>query len=71
MSAAKGSYYLPDPSPWPVVTSVGLFLLALGFIFLINSVNGGQWLMLAGVLTIVYMMIRWLTGDPRKRGRRL
>jgi len=59
MSAAKGSYYLPDPSPWPVVTSVGLFLLALGFIFLINSVAGGQWLMLAGVLTIVYMMIRW------------
>ena len=31
MSAAHGGYYLPDPTKWPIITSMGLFLLALGF----------------------------------------
>jgi cytochrome c oxidase subunit 3 len=59
MSAANGNYYLPNPSPWPVITSVGLFCLALGFILLMNSIGAGPWLMLAGAAIIVYMMVRW------------
>jgi cytochrome c oxidase subunit 3 len=59
MSVAQGSYYLPNPSPWPIITSSGLFLLALGTVLTINSVDAGVWLMLAGVAVIVYMMIRW------------
>ena len=59
MSAAKGGYYLPNPSPWPVIVSIGLFILALGFILLINDKAVGTWLMLAGVAVIVYIMFRW------------
>ena len=59
MTAAKGSYYLPEPSKWPIVTSTGLFLLALGFVLLINSMAAGKWLMIVGAATIVYMMFRW------------
>jgi len=59
MSAANGSYYLPNPSPWPVITSAGLFCLALGFILLMNNVGAGPWVMLAGTAIIVYMMFRW------------
>ncbi|TAM44433.1 MAG: cytochrome c oxidase subunit 3 [Gammaproteobacteria bacterium] len=59
MSAANGSYYLPNPSPWPVITSAGLFFLALGFILLMNNVGAGPWVMLAGTAIIVYMMFRW------------
>ncbi|MCG6975836.1 MAG: cytochrome c oxidase subunit 3 [Acidiferrobacterales bacterium] len=57
--SAKGSYYLPEPSAWPIVTSAGMFLLALGLILTINSVAPGSWIMLAGFAVIVYMMIRW------------
>lgn len=59
MSAANGNYYLPNPSPWPVITSAGLFCLALGFILLMNNVGAGPWVMLGGAAIIVYMMIRW------------
>ena len=59
MAAAHGSYYLPNPSPWPVITSTGLFSLALGFVLFINGVGVGLWLMIIGVAIIVYMMVRW------------
>jgi cytochrome c oxidase subunit 3 len=57
--SAKDSYYLPEPSPWPIITSTGLFLLALGTVLTINSIAPGGWVMLAGAAVIVYMMIRW------------
>ncbi|MEJ2107119.1 MAG: cytochrome c oxidase subunit 3 [Acidiferrobacteraceae bacterium] len=54
---AKGSYYLPEPSPWPIITSSGLFLLALGLILTINSVGTGHWILLAGAAVVIYMVI--------------
>jgi cytochrome c oxidase subunit 3 len=57
--SAKGGYYLPEPSPWPIITSAGMFLIALGLILTINSVAPGSWIMLAGFAVIAYMMIRW------------
>jgi cytochrome c oxidase subunit 3 len=59
MSASSGSYYLPNPSPWPIITSAGLFTLALGFALFMNNLGAGPWLMLAGTAIIVYMMFRW------------
>ena len=59
MAATSGSYYLPSPSPWPVLMSTGLFILALGFILKMNSVAAGPWLMLAGAAVIVVIMFRW------------
>jgi len=59
MSATNGDYYLPDPSPWPLVASVGLFTLAGGFVMLVNDVNVAPWVMLAGGLIIAFMMFGW------------
>jgi cytochrome c oxidase subunit 3 len=59
MSTSSGSYYLPTPSPWPVITSAGLFTTALGFVLFMNNLGAGPWLMLAGAATIIYMMFRW------------
>ena len=59
MSTHSSSYYLPNPSVWPIITSAGLFSLALGFILLMNDVTGGSWFMLLGTAIIIYMMIRW------------
>jgi cytochrome c oxidase subunit 3 len=57
--SSHGSYYLPDPSPYPVITSAGLFSLALGFILLIHALAVGPWLMALGAAIIVVMMFRW------------
>jgi len=59
MSASSGSYYLPNPSPWPIITSAGLFTLALGTVLFLNNLGAGPWLMLAGAAIIIYMMFRW------------
>ena len=59
MSASNGDYYLPDPSPWPLVASVGLFVLAGGFVMLLNDFNIAPWVMLAGGLIIAFMMFGW------------
>jgi cytochrome c oxidase subunit 3 len=59
MSGATGGYYLPAPSKWPLITSSGLFSLALGFVLTINEVGAGHWLMILGAAIIIFMMIRW------------
>ena len=59
MSTAHSNYYLPNPSAWPVITSAGLFSLALGTVLAINGIQTGPWLMALGTAIIVYMMVRW------------
>jgi cytochrome c oxidase subunit 3 len=59
MSAANGSYYLPNPSPWPIITSAGLFLLALGAVLTVNSLAAGKWVLLGGASVIVFILFRW------------
>jgi cytochrome c oxidase subunit 3 len=57
--ASSNQYYVPNPSPWPIITSFGLFALALGTVLLINKFAAGPWLMLTGAAVIIYMMVRW------------
>jgi cytochrome c oxidase subunit 3 len=59
MATTNGNYYLPNPSPWPIITSAGIFLLALGGVLTMNNVGIGKWVLLAGAAVIVFMMIRW------------
>jgi cytochrome c oxidase subunit 3 len=59
MSASNGGYYLPNPSPWPVTISAGLFTLAMGGVLSMNSIGFGKWVLLAGALIIVFVMFRW------------
>ncbi len=59
MATSNGNYYLPNPSPWPIITSAGLFLLALGGVLSMNGIGAGKWVLLGGAAVIVYMIIRW------------
>ena len=55
-------YYVPQPMTWPITGSVGLFLMAVGSVFVFNGSAGG-WVSLAlGAMVILYMMFRWF-GD--------
>jgi cytochrome c oxidase subunit III len=57
MSASKGGYYLPEPSHWPIVGSIGMFTLLFGFA---NFLHGGSWLIpVAGAAVIIFMLFGW------------
>lgn len=57
MSNANGGYYLPQPSHWPLVGSIGMFLLLGGFgMFLHGS---SSMIMLAGAVVLVIMLFGW------------
>jgi cytochrome c oxidase subunit 3 len=52
-------YYVPDPSHWPIVGSIAMFLLGLGAALTFNSVTGGPVVLAAGAAVIVFMMVGW------------
>jgi cytochrome c oxidase subunit 3 len=60
MSLAKTDhYYVPQPSGWPVVGSIALFLLATGATIWFNGATWGAYVSGAGFLVLVYMMVGW------------
>jgi cytochrome c oxidase subunit 3 len=79
--AVKHDYHLVDPSPWPLVGSVGAFFLAFGFVtwskgfvgddsslhFILGSRS--PWLLALGGVIVAYTMIGWW-GDIIKESRR-
>ena len=57
MSESNGGYYLPQPSHWPIVGSVGMFLMLGGFA---NFLHGGTWIVpVTGAAVIVFMLFGW------------
>lgn len=59
MSSSHGGYYVPHSTKWPTITSMGLFLLALGFILNLYHLPVGIWLMGGGSVIIILMLCAW------------
>jgi len=60
MALAKTDhYFVPQPSGWPVIGSIALFLLAGGATIWFNGATWGAYVSLAGFLVLVYMMVGW------------
>ena len=57
MSSSNGGYYLPAPSHWPIVGSVGMFLMLFGFASFLHG--SSMLLMIAGAAIIVVMLFGW------------
>ena len=59
MPQSHPGYYLPEPSPWPLIGTVGLFLLLIGFALALNGVNTGPLAMGVGFAIVVVMLCGW------------
>jgi cytochrome c oxidase subunit III len=57
--APEGSYYLPPPSRWPLITSAAMFVAALGAALAVNGVGAGRWFLVGGGAGVVAMIYRW------------
>jgi cytochrome c oxidase subunit 3 len=69
--AQHGGYYLPEPSRWPVTASVGLFLMAIGAGSWINGMGPGKYILLLGVLIVLYVVVGWFGTVIRENERGL
>ena len=59
MATEAQHYYVPNPSPYPFILSTGLLLLTSGFVFNVNHYAAGVWLMLLGLLCVLYVLFGW------------
>src|SRR6201996_7330967 len=67
-SDVKHDYHLVDPSPWPIIGSVGAFTMLGGAVFWMNKdytgffglpVNGQPYIFFAGFALLIFMFIGW------------
>lgn len=52
-------YYVPQPSPYPILISGALLLMALGVVLSINALGPGNWFVGAGGLVLALAVSRW------------
>lgn len=55
----QGHYYLPEPSHWPIVGSIGLFCLLVGFANWLHKNTIGPYLFFLGACIMAFMMFGW------------
>ena len=64
----KHDYHLVEPSAWPIVGSIGTFLMAVGAIAYFQTLKGapplfgllsGPWILILGALILGYTFIGW------------
>ncbi len=53
-------YFVPQPSPYPVVVNLGLFILALGFSLRLGDITSGVIPMLTGTAIVLYGAFGWI-----------
>lgn len=61
MTHAEDRYYVPHGSHWPIIGSVGLFLLMVGVSSWLNGSDVGFWVMMSGVAVVVFMLAGWFS----------
>lgn len=55
----KHSFHLVDPSPWPLVASLGALMLTTGGVLYMHKFHGGGQLLSTGFCLILYVMYTW------------
>lgn len=65
MSSAS-NYYVPEQSKWPIIGSIGLFLMMFGAGTMLIGMREGQesighWVFFAGSLIMAYMLFGWFS----------
>jgi cytochrome c oxidase subunit 3 len=59
MAQTQDKYFVPHETRWPIVTSIGLFLLFAGVSVFLNGGDFGKWVAFFGMATVLIMVFRW------------
>lgn len=66
MSNTKDAYFVPEPSRWPLVGSVSIFITFIGGAMMLNGAGGGSLVLLLGLAAVVYMFFGWFSDVIRE-----
>lgn len=58
-NTADNHYYVPNGTKWPIIGSVGLTTLIVGFINFLNGSENSSYVMIVGALILIYMLFGW------------
>jgi len=61
MAHTADKYYIPHGSRWPILGSIGLFILMFGFASLLNGGGFGEIVMGAGAAVVIFMVFGWFS----------
>lgn len=59
--ATSNAYFIPEPSRWPLVGSIALFLMFVGGSAMLNGVQFGIFVLGIGFATMIYMFSGWFS----------
>ena len=59
MSDSHGAYYIPEPSRWPIVGSIALFVTFIGAGLLLNGAT--PIVLYIGLAAVIYMFHGWFS----------
>ncbi len=59
MDQAQAKYYVPHGTHWPIIGSIGLFILFVGASVQLNGGDIGMWMLLAGAAVVIFMTYGW------------
>ncbi len=57
--APADGYYVPHGSYWPIIGSIALFLIAIGFANYLHDLANAQYIALLGVALLLVMIVGW------------
>ncbi len=57
--ATAPSYFIPQPSTWPIFGSFALFFMAIGTTLWMNDIGAGKYVLILGLCVLFYMMFGW------------
>jgi cytochrome c oxidase subunit 3 len=57
--AQTDKYFLPQPSLWPIIGSLALFIMIVGGVMTMREIDHGGWVLIAGLAVMLFMMIGW------------
>lgn len=52
-------FHLVSPSPWPILTSVSLFILTTSTVLFMHGFQGFEYLVPIAVINVIYVMSLW------------
>ena len=59
MSDSHGAYFIPEPSEWPIVGSIALFISFAGAAMMLNGSGFGTFIFGMGIAALIYMFAGW------------